>query len=451
MSLPSWLPIAVSYLGFREVGTNRGIEEFIRLAKTGELGDPWCAIFVNACLEKAGIRGSRSPTARSFETNSNFVRLSGPAVGAIVTRWRNTKASGEGHVYFYLGENSKGNVALGGNQSNQVIREYQPQSPITGYWWPKTYPLPVTGSVSATTTDPLEAIVGAESNRPAEFETLKPEFERLLSTVQLTDPDGAEAAARKVLAGKARYVEAERLTGVPWGVIGAIDWRESSCDPSASLGQGDPWNKVSTHEPKGQGPFRSWAEAAVFYLQRDKMNDLPRAEWNMAWACYKCERYNGLGPRNHGIFTPYLWCGTNHYTKGGYPSDGVWSASYVNKSPGVVAVLYQLVLLDESAFVEDDSGTTDPGVEPPPSPNSGAFVLRGTMWLQSMLNILMPASEKLLRVDGDNGTLTREAVRSFQKRHPPLVVDGDAGDLTTAEIDRQLSLLQASMEGGSMT
>jgi hypothetical protein len=63
---PPWLAQATSYLGFQERGENRGIEEFIARAGCGTVGDPWCAIFVNACLETVGVRGTRSAMARSF-------------------------------------------------------------------------------------------------------------------------------------------------------------------------------------------------------------------------------------------------------------------------------------------------------------------------------------------------------------------------------------------------
>jgi uncharacterized protein (TIGR02594 family) len=144
---PQWLAKAESYLGFHERPGNRGIEEFIALAKCGEPGDPWCAIFVNACLEAAGVRGTRSAVARSFERDGNFVQLAGPALGAIATMWRGSPSSGSGHVFFYLGENEKGVLALGGNQSDQVRRQYEPRERITGYWWPKTVALPKVGKI----------------------------------------------------------------------------------------------------------------------------------------------------------------------------------------------------------------------------------------------------------------------------------------------------------------
>jgi len=144
---PPWLAAARKELGFREQPGNRGIERYIRLAHAGTPGDPWCALFVNAMLEEAGYRGTRSAAARSFECSPHFVRLGGPALGCIVTMWRQSKASGLGHVFFYLGENDQGLLALGGNQSDRVLIQYEPRHRVTGFWWPATYRLPKVGAV----------------------------------------------------------------------------------------------------------------------------------------------------------------------------------------------------------------------------------------------------------------------------------------------------------------
>src|SRR6266446_3995874 len=138
---PAWLTVARKYLGFHETGNNQGLEHFISLAHTGEEGDPWCAIFVNACLEEAGWRGSRSARARSFERDSHFDKLTAPTVGCIVTRWRGARDTGPdgiGHVYFYLGHDANGIHALAGNEDD-AVREYtEPASKVTGFWWPNT-------------------------------------------------------------------------------------------------------------------------------------------------------------------------------------------------------------------------------------------------------------------------------------------------------------------------
>jgi uncharacterized protein (TIGR02594 family) len=158
---PPWLAKAQSYLGFHERPGNRGIEEFIALAKCGAGGDPWCAIFVNACLEGAGVRGTRSAMARSFERDGNFVKLPGPALGAVTTMWRGSPSSGSGHVFFYLGENERGVLALGGNQSDQVCRQYEPRARITGHWWPKSAALPKVGRIAVK--DDAARVSGSET------------------------------------------------------------------------------------------------------------------------------------------------------------------------------------------------------------------------------------------------------------------------------------------------
>src|SRR5712691_3526179 len=138
MSEPSWLTKGRSYIGFHEQPNNRGIDQFIALAHCGQVGDPWCAIFANACLEATDVRGTRSAAARSFEASPYFERCE-PKVGCIVTMWRGgSPASGSGHVGFYVGEDSTGVQLLGGNQNDQVEIETHDRAHITGYWWPKS-------------------------------------------------------------------------------------------------------------------------------------------------------------------------------------------------------------------------------------------------------------------------------------------------------------------------
>lgn len=142
-----WMDWANKEVGFHEIGVNHGIDRYISLGKCGEDGDPWCAIWINAALESSGIHGSRSAMARSFERDPNFVRLDGPAFGAITTMWRVAPDAGTGHVFFYIGENERGILALGGNQSDQVCKQYEPRNRVVGYFWPKSVTLPKTGKV----------------------------------------------------------------------------------------------------------------------------------------------------------------------------------------------------------------------------------------------------------------------------------------------------------------
>ncbi len=147
-----WMSWALKEEGFHETGTNMGTEKYIDLAKAGSrgalLGEPWCAVWANAGLESQGIPGTRSAMARSFEDHPNFIKLNGPAYGCIVVMWRESKGSGKGHVFYYLGENEKGVLGLGGNQKDSVCRQYHPRNRIVGYYWPKSVPLPVTSAVT---------------------------------------------------------------------------------------------------------------------------------------------------------------------------------------------------------------------------------------------------------------------------------------------------------------
>lgn len=160
---PNWFQWGLHEIGFHETGNNQGIERYIRLAHTGALGDPWCAIFANAALEFMGIMGTRSPSSQSFRSNPNFVQLAGPCLGAIAVFWRGSKSSGLGHVGFYRGENANAVWTLGGNENDMVQIEALAKGNATfgliGYWWPKNVPLPAVSPVIMPTGTPTNVQV----------------------------------------------------------------------------------------------------------------------------------------------------------------------------------------------------------------------------------------------------------------------------------------------------
>src|SRR5689334_10924289 len=65
------------------------------------------------------------------------------------------------------------------------------------------------------------------------------------------------------LSAKTRYEAVSAATQVPWWCVAVIHEREASGSWHANLAQGDPWDKVSVHIPRGQGPFASWEAAAI--------------------------------------------------------------------------------------------------------------------------------------------------------------------------------------------
>ena len=87
----------------------------------------------------------------------------------------------------------------------------------------------------------------------------------------------------------------------------------------------------------------------------------------------------------------------------------------------------------------------DPGPGPDPTPPAPEPVQRKTLRLgdkgaevKLMQQDLMKAGEELPKygADGDFGRETLAAVRSFQRKHPPLAVDGVCGPKTWAELEK---------------
>ena len=147
-SIPPWVAWGLREIGFHEQPGNRGIEKYIALAHCGSVGDPWCAIFANAGLEASGIRGTRSALWRA--ASSTAITSSGSPVQPTARSRRCGAARpppAPATPFYYLGENDRGVLALGGNQSDEVREQYEPRARIVGYFWPKALPLPNVGAI----------------------------------------------------------------------------------------------------------------------------------------------------------------------------------------------------------------------------------------------------------------------------------------------------------------
>lgn len=280
------------------------------------------------------------------------------------------------------------------------------------------------------------------------YEILRPEYEKLLSTMRVLRPVEVNAAANRLIQtpNMMCYKEVADATGVPAALIAALDWRESSADPSRALGQGDRWDRVSVNEPRGLGPFKSRVDAAIFYVRRERLND-NSAPWSWPYVCWKAEAWNGFGPRNHSIHTGYLWGGTNHYRRGKYVRDGVWDPNHVDRQLGVIPVMMRVISLTQAidpALAFDKAPAIDqvapPTLVPVPSPVgvSGSSSKHNVKWLQDALNkVQQDALGQPLLIDGSYGRRTRYAVRTFQANHG-LNIDGLFGPKTDAALTAAL-------------
>ncbi len=131
-------------------------------------------------------------------------------------------------------------------------------------------------------------------------------------------------------------------------------------DFDGHLHNGDPLTARTVQVPKGRPiagtpPF-TFLASAIDALKYKKFDTL--TSWDLPQLLYRFEKYNGFGYRDHHqIHSPYLWSGSNHYTKGKYVADGRYSPTAVSKQIGAAVILRRLV---ERGLIQiqDDTFTT---------------------------------------------------------------------------------------------
>ncbi|MBW4566436.1 MAG: hypothetical protein KME32_36390 [Mojavia pulchra JT2-VF2] len=179
---------------------------------------------------------------------------------------------------------------------------------------------------------------------------LKPEYQKLWNSCEIK-PESlslTQEIVAKILSNRPRYEIVQQKINVPWYFIAVIHNMESSLKFTRHLHNGDSLKNRTINVPSGRpisAPIKGWAvgytweESAIDALilkEFDKVKD-----WSLAAQLWQIERYNGFGYRQFHpeVLTPYLWSGTNHYTKGKYISDTQWDANAVSSQIGVAALL----------------------------------------------------------------------------------------------------------------
>lgn len=147
---------------------------------------------------------------------------------------------------------------------------------------------------------------------------------------------------------KGHYIAVSDKTKVPWWAIAVIHEREASQSWRANLAQGDPWDQVSRHVPRGQGPFNSWDEAAINALERSPPYASHWGDWSSGGSLTLLEEYNGLGYAARGIPSPYIWASTDQYRSGKYIADGHFDPHAIDHQLGCAALLARMMLIDHS-------------------------------------------------------------------------------------------------------
>lgn len=136
-----WMSIAWSQVGVHETPGPAATAEIVAFFR--DAGHPeiisdetaWCAGFVGACLERAGIRCTRSLMARSYLSFGTEVPIDAPRIGAIAVFKRGSDPSA-GHVGFVAGFTEDTILVLGGNQSDGVNTKHFPRTDLLALRWP---------------------------------------------------------------------------------------------------------------------------------------------------------------------------------------------------------------------------------------------------------------------------------------------------------------------------
>ncbi len=218
-------------------------------------------------------------------------------------------------------------------------------------------------------------------------------------------PEFAKVAP-KLLAAKARYQAVEAKTGVPWFVIAVIHQRESSQNWSMSLAQGDPWSSISTHIPKGRGPFPSWEAAADDALRVCPPYAAKWKDWSAGGTMALLEQYNGVGyasgpaptkgPNEGKKFppqpSPYIWSGTDQYAAGKYVADHDFRPEVIDVQLGCAGLILAMHALDPSiAFSSVTPARPDaplPAPEPQHDPVPVAPAFSWAKFITDLLNAI---------------------------------------------------------------
>lgn len=231
------------------------------------------------------------------------------------------------------------------------------------------------------------------------LEQRKSEYIKQWSTMKVLPERVAavDAAARKLLANKSRYLAVSKVTRVPYFIIAAIHMREASGSFAGIMHNGQKiigTGQKTTLVPKGRGPFSSWEDAAIDALMMPPhaLQNVP--SWPIERICYELEKWNGWGYWYRGDHSSaYLWAGTIIDNGGKFVADGVWSASAQDQQQGAMAIIKRLSELDPSVAQAISSGAapvaapTTPSTAPTPGTSVDPYGATGSV-LKAIFNFI---------------------------------------------------------------
>jgi lysozyme family protein len=180
-------------------------------------------------------------------------------------------------------------------------------------------------------------------------DTLRAEYQNLFDTCQINADKQTEVAglAASIIQHRSRYEAVGTPLAIPWFFIGVIHNMESSQRFDRHLHNGDPLTARTVHVPAGRpasgDPPFTWEVSATDALKLEALDKV--TDWQLPTLLYQIEKYNGFGyrTRHPDVLSPYLWSGSQHYTKGKFIADGTFDPDAVSKQSGAAVILQRMV------------------------------------------------------------------------------------------------------------
>lgn len=159
-----------------------------------------------------------------------------------------------------------------------------------------------------------------------------------------------DVVVRTIRANRERYERISRLAVgmIPWDFIAIIHHMECGLNFGKHLHNGDPLSARTRLVPAGRpvagSPPFTFEASAVDALTMQGKEFHRVTDWSIPALLHRLEGFNGYGYRKFhpDVLSPYLWSGSNHYTRGKYVADGKWSNTAVSKQLGTALILKAL-------------------------------------------------------------------------------------------------------------
>lgn len=190
---------------------------------------------------------------------------------------------------------------------------------------------------------------------PINFLSLKPGYERDWATmvVRPEKADKVKSLSFRIQTAKHEYEYIVQVlhvrhpqSAVPWYFVGLLHLMECNLSFRHHLHNGDPLIKRTTHVPAGRPvagkpPF-TFVDSALDALVYQGLHTA--TDWSIPKILNRLEAYNGFGYRKYyNMNSPYLWAGSNLYTKGKYTADGHFDPNAVSTQIGTALILRELI------------------------------------------------------------------------------------------------------------